>query len=734
MENAPAMTPAADTRPPPRRRWRWAVAAVLLLAALAWWYLEPGRWLTLDQLKASRDALTSAWQARPLATLAAFCGLYVAVAALSIPGATILTLAGGAMFGFWAGLVVVSFASSVGALLAFLASRHLLRDTVQARFGRALAPVNEGIRRDGTAYLLTLRLVPVFPFFVVNLLMGLTPIGAARFYAVSQLGMLPATAVYVNAGTQLAAIDSAGDVLSPALVASLVLLGLFPLLAKRLVEMLRARRVYRGWPKPPRFDRNLVVVGAGAGGLVAAYIAAALKARVTLVEAHRMGGDCLHTGCVPSKALLRAAKAAQQVREAPRFGVTAGAPQVDFAAVMRHVKGAIDAIAPHDSVERYTGLGVEVLQGHARLTGPWSVEVTAADGTKQTLTTRSIVIAAGAAPVLPPVPGLADAGPLTSETLWDLAALPPRLLVLGGGAIGCELAQAFARLGSRVTLVERAPRLLARDDEEAAAAVAEALRADGVAVHTGCEALRVQAAGGAWQLVARAGDAEHVFGFDRVLCATGRRARTTGYGLEALGLALRPDGALETNERLETRYPNIFAVGDVTGRLLLTHGAAHHAWTAAVNALFGRWRRFAVDERVIPRATFTEPEVAQVGLTEAEARAQGVAFETTRYGLDDLDRAIADGEAQGFVKVLTEPGRDRVLGATIVGPHAAELLAEFTLAMRHGLGLNRVLGTVHPYPTFGEANRNVAGAWKRAHAPQGLLRWVARYHAWERRS
>lgn len=740
MTAAPTPTPAPRGRP-----WRAPLAALslLLLALLLYHGLDLGRWLSFEQLQARHGALQAQWQERPLATLGAFFSLYVAVAALSIPGATVLTLAGGALFGFGTGLVLVSFASSLGALLAFWVARHLLREGVQARFGRLLAPLNEGVRRDGAFYLLTLRLVPVFPFFAVNLLMGLTPISAARFYAVSQLGMLPATALYVNAGTQLAALRSPADVLSPALLASLVLLGLFPLAARAALAAWQRRRVYAGWVRPRRFDRNLVVVGAGAGGLVTAYIAAAVKARVTLVERERMGGDCLNAGCVPSKALLRAAKAAHEVRHAARFGVHAGAPQVDFAAVMRRVHAVVAQIAPHDSVERYTALGVEVLNGHAQVTGPWSVEVTAPGGERRTLTTRSIVIAAGAAPVVPPLPGLAEAGPLTSDTVWGLTVLPPRLLVLGGGPAGCEFAQAFARLGSAVTLVERAPRLLAREDEDAAAVVAAALRAEGVNLCTGHEALRVEAAAGAWQLVARHGEAEVVLPFDRVLCATGRRARVSGYGLEALGLAVRPDGTLDTDARLQTRLPNIYAVGDVTSPLQLTHGAAHQAWTAAVNPLFGRWRRFKVDDRVIPRAVYTEPELARVGLSEAEARAQGVAFELTRFELAELDRAIVDhaqdpeaadpaGAPPGFVKVLTEPGRDRVLGVTIVGPHAAELIAEPALAMKHGLGLQRVLGTVHAYPTLGEANKYAAGAWKRAHAPERVLRWLARYHAWER--
>ncbi|MGA1318351.1 MAG: FAD-dependent oxidoreductase, partial [Rubrivivax sp.] len=557
-----------------------------------------------------------------------------------------------------------------------------------------------------------------------------------RFYVVSQIGMLAGTAVYVNAGTQLAAIRSPGDIVSPALLGSFVLLGLFPLLAKAGVGWLQRRKVYAKWPKPKSFDRNLVVIGAGAGGLVTSYIAAAVKARVTLVEGHRMGGDCLNYGCVPSKALIRSAKVAQVLKKAQAFGVADAAGRVDFAAVMQRVHRVIGEIEPHDSVERYTAMGVEVLQGHARITSPWRVEVTLADGTSQTLTTRSIVIATGASPFVPPIPGLQEAGVLTSDTVWGLRELPQRLLVLGGGPIGCELAQSFARLGSTVTQVEMAERLMVREDPEVAELVTASLRADGVQVLTGHQAVRVEQVDGRKQLIARHGQGaqarEVAIPFDALLCAVGRSPRVSGYGLEALGIPLTPRGTIETNAWLQTRYPNIYAVGDVAGPYQFTHTAAHQAWYAAVNALFGRLRRFKADYRVIPWATFTDPEVARVGLSEAEATAQGIAFEVTRYGIDDLDRAIADGTAHGFVKVLTVPGKDRILGVTIVGEHAGDLLAEYVLAMKHGLGLNKILGTIHTYPTLSEANKYAAGQWKRAHAPERLLRWVQRYHAWER--
>ncbi len=708
---------------------------VVLGAVALFVWADLGRFLNLQALKEAQGQLEALRSQHPLGLAAAYFAVYVAATALSVPGATIITLAGGAVFGLWWGLLLVSFASTLGATLAFLASRFLLRDMVQARFGQRLAEIERGIEKDGAFYLLSLRLIPVVPFFLINLLMGLTRMRAGTFYAVSQIGMLPGTLVYVNAGTQLAAIGSLRDVLSPALLGSLVLLGVFPWLARWGMALLRQRRVLAPWAdrRPKRFDRNLIVIGAGAGGLVTAYIGATVKARVTLIEAHAMGGDCLNTGCVPSKALIRSAKLAHQMRRADQWGLQPVEPTVPWRAVIARVRSVITSIEPHDSVARYSGLGVEVLQGRAQLVDPWTVEVTLNDGGSQRLTARSIVIATGAAPVVPDLPGLRQHC-VTSETLWDalerLDAPPRRLLVLGGGPIGCELSQALARLGAGVTLVEQAPRLLLKEDADVSEHARAALSRDGVQVLTDHRALAVvERDGQRWLQVQGDGQVREL-PFDLLLCAVGRQARLKGFGLEALGLA---DGrVLETDDHLQTRFPHIFAVGDVTGRWQLTHAAAHQAWYAAVNALFGHLRRFRVDARVMPAAVFIEPEVARVGLNETEATAQGVPFELTRYGIDDLDRALADSEAHGFVKVLTVPGRDTILGVTIVGSHAAELLAEYVLAMKHGLGLNRVLGTVHAYPTWSEANKYAAGEWRRAHAPQGVLRWLERYHAWRR--
>jgi pyruvate/2-oxoglutarate dehydrogenase complex dihydrolipoamide dehydrogenase (E3) component/uncharacterized membrane protein YdjX (TVP38/TMEM64 family) len=709
---------------------------VVVLGIVAFFAFDLGRFFSLDFLQQSQARFAELRAQQPLALAAGYFLLYVAVTALSLPGATIVTLAGGAIFGLGWGLLLVSFASSIGATLAFLTARFLLRDSVQDRFGQRLAEVDKGIQKDGAFYLFTLRLIPVVPFFVINLLMGLTKMKAWTFYWVSQIGMLAGTAVYVNAGTQLGQLTSLQGIVSPGLLGSFVLLGLFPLIARKIVEAVQKRKVYAKWAdvRPKTFDRNLIVIGAGAGGLVSAYIAAAVKAKVTLVEAHKMGGDCLNYGCVPSKALIRSAKLAHQMRHASNYGLSEAAPTFSFKAVMQRIHDVIAAIEPHDSVERYTGLGVEVLQGYTKLVNPWTVEIALNSGGTQRLTARSIVIAAGARPFVPPLPGLDTVGYVTSDTLWDqfakLDEIPKRLVVLGGGPIGCELAQSFARLGSQVTQVEMAPRVMIREDEEVSSLAKASLEADGVAVLTGHKALRCELVNGEKTLVVEHAGVEKRIAFDQLLCAVGRVARLTGYGLEDLGIPTHR--TVETNEYLQTIYPNIYAAGDVAGPFQFTHVAAHQAWYAAVNALFGDFRKFKADYSVIPWATFIDPEVARVGLNEQEAKEKNIPYEVTKYGIDDLDRAIADSEAHGFVKVLTVPGKDRILGVTIVGTHAADLLAEYVLAMKHGLGLNKILGTIHTYPTLTEANKYAAGEWKRAHQPHRLLAWVKRYHDWKR--
>jgi len=704
------------------------ILLLLLMAAAvgAFFALDLGRFFTLEYFSSQQAVIRDYVNAHPVEASAIYFAIYVVVTGLSLPGAAVMTLAGGAIFGLAWATLLVSFASSIGATLAFLASRFVLRNWVQQRFGEKLKPINDGIARDGAFYLFALRLVPAFPFFVVNLVMGLTPIRTWTFYWVSQVGMLAGTLVFVYAGTQLGEFR-----ISFGLLAALALLGIFPLVAKKALEAMKARRVLARWPRPKSFDRNLVVIGAGSAGLVASYIAAAVKAKVTLIEKHRMGGDCLNTGCVPSKALIRTARLLATLGRAPQLGLKRVTAEFDFGEVMERVQRVIRTVAPHDSVARYTALGVECLEGTARITSPYTVEVDTASG-KRTITTRAIVIAAGARPFVPPIPGIEAVGCYTSDTIWSLRTLPRRMVVLGGGPIGCELTQCFARLGATVTQVEMLPRILFREDPEFSARVAEQFRAEGITVLTSHKAQRFVVENGEKVLVCTSPAGETRIAFETLLCAVGRVANTEGYGLETLGIPVTPARTIEVNEFLQTLYPNIYACGDAAGPYQFTHTAAHTAWYAAVNALFGRFRRFRADFSVIPWATFTDPEVARVGLNETEAREKGIAYEVSTYDIADLDRAIADENAHGLIKVLTAPGRDRILGATIAGEHAGDLIMEFVLAMRHGIGLNKILGTIHVYPTLAEANKYAAGAWKRSTVTRGQLAFAEALHDWMR--
>jgi len=706
---------------------RKLLIVILVLLVAAFFIFDIGRFFSLDYLKSEQAELAALYAEKPLMVIAVFFFGYIAVTALSLPGAAILTLAAGAQFGLLPGTLIVSFASSIGATLAFLVSRFLLRDTIESRFGDKLKTFNSNIEKDGAFYLFTVRLVPVFPFFLVNLVMGLTRLKTGVFYLVSQIGMLAGTLVFVNAGTQLAKIDSLGGILSPGLIFSFALLGIFPLIAKKAVDMVKAKKIYEGFTKPERFDQDIVVLGAGSGGLVTSYIGAVVKAKVTLIEKHKMGGDCLNTGCVPSKALIRSGKLMHNIKHCEKYGIQNAQGEVDFKKTMQRVHDIIAKIEPHDSVERYTSLGVNVIQGEGRITSPWTVEVNG-----QTLTTRNIVVATGGSPFVPPIPGLDQVDYLTSENLWQLETLPEKLVVLGGGPIGCELTQAFHRLGSEVWQVEREAAIMGREDPDVAEMVKQRFEAEGIHVMVDTNAIGVEVAGQDRFLLCEQNGETIKIAFDEIIVAVGRKANATGFGLEELGVSLTERGTIAVNDYLQSDFPNIYAVGDVAGPYQFTHVAAHQAWYAAVNSLFGVFKKFRADYRVIPWATFTDPEVARVGLNETDAKAKNIAYELTSYGIDDLDRAIADSSDYGVVKVLTVPGKDKILGVTIVGEHAGDLIAEYVLAMKHGLGLNKILGTIHIYPTLSESNKYAAGEWKRAHQPEKVLAWVKKFHAWRR--
>ena len=705
---------------------RILILAAIVAGIILFFALGLQHELTLANLKVRRNELLALYDQRPLLVIAWFVIGYVAMTALSLPGAAVMTMASGAVFGLWVGVVVDSFASSIGASIAFLASRYVLRNWVRDKLRERVAAIDRGIEHDGKFYLLSLRLIPAFPYFLVNIAMGLTAMRLLPFYLVSQIGMLPGTILYVNAGRELGRINRVGDVFSLPVLGSLILLAIFPLVAKAAASRARRHRVYKRFRKPRSFDRNLIVIGAGAAGLVSAYLATSLRARVTLIEAGKMGGDCLNTGCVPSKALIRSARAADEMTRAEEVGLKGADVAVDFRRVMERVHSVIREIAPADSAERYESLGVDVRHGFARLVDPWTVETDRGDR----LTARSIILATGGEPVVPKIPGLEQSGYLTTDTMWDALAkrdaAPERLVIIGGGPIGVELAQAFARLGSRVALVEDADRILSKEDEDVSAFVEDMLKRDGVQILTGHRAARCEHK----KLIASVNGRETAIPFDDIIVAIGRKARLEGYGLEELGI--ETDRTIITNEWLQTLYPNIYAVGDVAGPYQFTHFAAHQAWYAVANSLFGSFKRFRTDYSALPWTTFTDPEVAHVGENELSARKAGIAYEVVRYELTHLDRAITDGANRGFVKILVKAGTDRILGATIVAAEAGELLAELVLAMKHGIGLKKILGTVHAYPTMVEANRYTAAEWQKKHKPERLLKWAERYHAWRR--
>ncbi len=703
------------------------ILGVVAIAVALFFTYDLHTFLSLSYLKEQQSSFEELRAAQPVLVTSVFFISYVFITALSLPGAVILTLAAGALFGLFQGLLIASFASSIGATLAFLVSRYLFKESVQAKFGQNLKAFNKGMEKDGTLYLFTLRLVPAFPFFLINLLMGLTPIKTWSFYWVSQLGMVAGTGVFVNAGTQLAQIDSLKGILSPGLILSFVLLGIFPIIAKKIIDMVKSQKSLKQFKKPQSFDYNMLVIGAGAGGLVSSYIAAAVKAKVGLIERHKMGGDCLNTGCVPSKALIRAAHTAHDMRHAAKLGITNVEPEVDFRAVFQGVHKVIKDVEPHDSIERYTDLGVECITGDARVISPYEIEVNG-----KILTTKNIVIATGARPFIPDIKGLDQVTYHTSDTIWNLTENPGRLIVLGGGPIGSELTQSFARLGAQVTQIERGARIMPREDEDAAQWVTDNFINEGVELLTGHAAEEVILKDGEQFLRCVHKDGEVLVPFDTLLIAVGRTPNVRGIGLEEIGVEINERGALVVDDYLRTNIPNIYGVGDVIGSYQFTHTAAHQAWFAAVNALFGKFKQFTVDYRVIPWATFTDPEVARVGLSEDEAKAQNIPYEVVKFEIEELDRAIADRNTAGFVKVLTVPGKDKILGVTIVGSHAGDLIAEYVQAMKHNLGLNKILGTIHIYPTMAEANKYAAGEWKRAHIPHKLLSYVEKFHNWSR--
>lgn len=716
---------------------RLLVALLFGAVIFSYFFFDLGQHLSLENLQSQKSSFDSYYSSNPWQVIFIYFGVYVLMAAFSIPGALGITVVGGVLFGTLTGTIVVSFASTIGATLSFLSSRLILGEWVQSKFGASVKKMNRQIEKDGAFYLFALRLVPLFPFFLINLAMGLTKIKTASFFLVSQIGMLPGTIAFVYAGAavgdRFTEIESLSGLVSVEVLIAFAILGLMPFVLKKfLMPVISSWHYYfkskspsAAYQKPKTWDYNFIAIGGGSAGLVSSYVGSAVNARVALIEKHKMGGDCLNTGCVPSKALIKTGKILHEIGRAKDFGIHSASAEFDFATVMERVQNVIKKIERHDSIERYTKLGVDVIQGEAKVLSPYEVEVNG-----KVLRTKNIILATGATPFVPPIPGLKEIGYQTSDTIWNLREKPNRLLVMGGGPIGSELTQAFHRLGIQVIQVERMDRIMAKEDPEVSNLIQKKFVAEGIDLRLNTNLVSFKKVDGKKMAVCESKGETLEIPFDEVLVAVGRKARVEGFGLEDLGVKVAPNGTLEVDPYLRATYRNIYACGDLVGPYQFTHMAAHQAWFCAVNSLFAPWVGFPVDYSVVPWATFVDPEVARVGMNEDEAKAADIDYQVSTYGLDDLDRAIADSETEGFVKVITAGKSDKILGVTIVGYHASDLLAEFVTAMKHGLGLNKILGTIHTYPTVAEANKYAAGVWKRANKPEKLLRYLRRFFFW----
>lgn len=684
------------------------------------------RFLNLTYMQSQLSIWNYQLQEQKLLFTLTFFIIYIVVTTLSIPGAALLTLLAGTLFGIVEGVIIVSFASTIGATLSFLISKYFLKDYVEQKFRKQFIKINEGIVKEGPFYLFALRLVPVFPFFVINLVMGLTRIPTLYYMFVSQIGMLPGTIVYVNAGQALSKIKSTSGILSPSILSAFALLAMLPFISKKTLHFARNKKVYKSFHKPKSFDANLIVIGAGSGGLTSAYIAATLKANVILIEKHKMGGDCLNTGCVPSKTLINLSKHAQLHKELHDTGVKYISPHITFSKVMNTVHKKIAEVAPHDSIERYQSLGVTCIEGEAKIISPWEVKVN-----DTIYTTKSIIIASGGSPIIPDIPGIVPSFTLTSDTVWNITSLPRSLVVVGGGPIGCELALAFAKLGSKVTLIHKHSHLLNKEDNYVGDTALEILQQSGVQVYLNYEIIKFTKKSGAqtMHITEKANKKAKPINitFSKVLFATGRKANLDNLCDDTISITLNEKNYIQTNAHLQTNIPNIFAVGDVVGHYQFTHIASHMAWYATVNALLGFIKMFKVNYSVVPAVTFLSPEIARVGITEKEAEDQNIDFEVTTYHMKESDRAIAEGKTSGYIKVITEKNKDKILGAVVIAERAGEMLAQFILAMKHNLGLKKILGTTIPYPTYAEASKATAGLWTQKHAPEKLLSFLKKF-------
>lgn len=741
-------------------RWKWvlyAVAGVLIVLALKYFHVQ-------DLLKSALDWIGKLGPWGPVI----FVGLYVVATVLFVPG-SLLTLGAGAVFGVALGSVCVSISATLGATAAFLVGRYLARDAIARKIEKheKFATIDRAVADEGWKIVLLTRLSPVFPFTLLNYAFGLTRVKLSHYVLASWIGMIPGTVMYVYLGSLVNV--GAGHrqrttgewvLYGVGLLATVTVTVFVTRLARRALakkigstETVQSSKEIMSVPSAPVLVRpadahnarlvsnvhppdwqnpspapcyNLVVIGAGTAGLVTAAGAAGLGAKVALVEKSLLGGDCLNVGCVPSKAVIRSGRAVFDAKEAGPFGVRVGKPvEIDFSAVMERMRKLRADLSPHDSAQRFANLGVDVFLGEARFASPDTVEVAG-----QTLRFKRAVIATGARAVEPPILGLAEAGYLTNETVFNLTQRPARLAVIGGGPIGCELAQAFQRLGSQVSLLHKNAHLLDREDMEAAALVQKAFIREGVALHLNATITRVERSAGGKLVYYEAQGKEETLAVDEILAGAGRAPNIEGLNLEAAGVRYDRRKGVLVNDCLQTSNPHIYGAGDVCLAWKFTHAADFSARIVIQNALFlGRKKASTL---TMPWCTYTDPEIAHVGLYERDARERGVEVDTYVREFKEVDRAVLDGEEDGFVKFHVKKGHDEILGATIVARHAGEMISEISVAMAARIGLGKLASVIHPYPTQAEALRQCGDAYNRTRLTPTVKKWMGRWLAWQR--
>lgn len=707
---------------------KYLILFLLILILILYYLFFPKEYLSLAFVKENINSIKNYVNYNYTTSALSYLIIYSLSSALAIPSALILTLSSGILFGLVPGILLTSLGSTLGAVLAFLISRYLFLDLFKSKFRNQYEQMDKEIKKNGNLHLLTLRLVPIFPFWLVNLLMGLSEISLWRYLFISFAGMIPATIVYVYAGLSLSSISELRDVISPSIFFSLLLLSILPYVLRAVVNYYLKKKLYRHYKKPRAFDYNLIIIGGGSAGLVTTFIARILKAKVAIIEKEKMGGDCLNTGCVPSKSLIKIAKIISYGKTPSSWGLKNINIDFSFEDIMNKIHSIIKEIEPHDSIVRYTQLGAECFLGQAQILSPWEVQIG-----EKIISAKYLVIATGARPIIPQIPGIESISPLTSENIWQLKKQPARLGILGGGVIAAELAQAFSRLGSSVFIIEESSRILSREDEDASGLIHEIFIKEGIKIYTSHTLKKCEKSGDEKILLCIDREGREIsLVCDQLFIAIGRKATTSGFGLEKIKLDLNDNGSIKVNEYMQTSLPNIFACGDVAGPFNLTHAASHQAWHTTVNALLGFIKMFKINYSVLPVCTYTDPEIATVGYSKAELIKKSIPFEETIFPMKDLDRAIIEGETCGFVKVFTPPNSDKILGVVIISAEASTMILEFTLAMKHNLGLNKILNTIHAYPGMGEANKYLAGRWKQRKSRLNLLKALERFHTFSR--